>query len=101
MRGVRAAALAAGQRVRAACVRRVGEGFLIPRGFGVAWVRYDRQEAVCLPIPVNVIAAGVRAAWFWAKRGGVTVPGSPTEAYAAGVAAERARWMAYLEDPLG
>lgn len=82
-------------------LRRVGQGEVMPRLYGLAWVRYDAPYAVFMPIPLNLIARGCRVAWMWAKRGGAAVPADPAEAYAAGRRAERARWESWLEDPLG
>lgn len=41
--------------------REVRQGEIIPAWYGVAWVRFDRDVTVCLPMPLNLIAAAARA----------------------------------------
>lgn len=83
-------------------VRRVArQGELLPRGYGVAWVCWNRPEAVCYPIPLNVAAGWAREAWLWFKRGGRDVGNTPAEAYEAGRRDERAQWVGYINDPIG
>lgn len=65
-------------------VRVVRAGDLYPRGYGLAWARWQADECVALPIPLNVLAGLARRGWFWFKRGGVALPNDPAEAYAAG-----------------
>lgn len=60
-----------------------------PRGYGLAWERWDRCVAVCMPIPLNVLAGRARLVWLWLKRGGAPLPMVPSEAYAAGFKAGR------------
>lgn len=50
-----------------ALVRVVPQGQRIPPGFGVAWVRWDTGDAVCMPVPLNIVAATGRRAWAWLK----------------------------------
>jgi hypothetical protein len=50
-----------------ALVRVVAQGFRLPRGFGIAWVRWDTGDAVCMPVPLNVLAAAGRRAWAWVE----------------------------------
>lgn len=38
----------------------------IPVGYGIGWLRWDRDEAVCFPIPFHWIFGGARAAYIWA-----------------------------------
>lgn len=77
-----------------ALVRIVGEGFILPRGFGVAWVRWQDGNAVCMPIPLNIAAAGARRAWFWCRHPAVLAK-DPRQAflqgYQAGLRAGRQR----------
>jgi hypothetical protein len=46
-------------------VRRiVREGEIFPRGYGIAWHRWDLGDAVCYPVPLNwVIAVALRVWW--------------------------------------
>lgn len=48
-------------------VRKATPGYELPRGYGVAWVRWNTCEAVCMPVPLNVLAGLLRAAWAWMK----------------------------------
>ena len=45
--------------------REVDSGALIPRGYGVAWSRFDRDSFVCAPIPLNRLLSHGRAVLFW------------------------------------
>jgi hypothetical protein len=47
----------------------VVEGEMLPRGYGVAWRRWDRHAAVCLPVGVNIIAGWLRAIYQRVRRG--------------------------------
>lgn len=47
--------------------RRVQGGYIIPRGYGIAWVNFVRDEAIAMPIPLNFICGAVRWAWYWLK----------------------------------
>jgi hypothetical protein len=48
-------------------VRKVTPGYMLPCGYGVAWVRWNTCEAVCMPVPFNVVAGALRTAWAWLK----------------------------------
>ena len=48
-------------------VRVVAQGYLMPRGFGVAWIDWKTGNAVCMPVPLNIAAAVGRRAWAWVK----------------------------------
>jgi hypothetical protein len=52
---------------RSLLLRRVHQGYVIPRGYGIAWVRFCSDSAVCMPVPLNLIAGALRRAWFWLK----------------------------------
>ena len=45
----------------------IAEGERLPPGYGVAWYDYDRDCAVCMVVPLNVIAGGMRAAYRWLR----------------------------------
>ena len=47
----------------------VQHGCLLPRFYGVAWLLVYRNAAIAMPIPLNLIAGPIRAAWLWAKSG--------------------------------
>ena len=50
-----------------AYVRVVRQGELLPPWYGVAWVDYARDVAVCMPVPLNAVAGAVRAAYLWVR----------------------------------
>jgi hypothetical protein len=46
----------------------VGDMELMPKGYGIAYMRYDILAAVCYPIPLNVFVHYLRrlwVAWKW------------------------------------
>lgn len=51
----------------------IREGDELPPGYGLAWRCWDRDALVVMPVPLNVLAGGVRAAWHWLKVGAVPV----------------------------
>lgn len=71
-------------------VRKVQYGEMIPRGYGIAWIRYNAPIDVVMPIPFNLVAAAIRRAIGWTKfpRGLVDNPG---EAYRQGLREGRAQ----------
>jgi hypothetical protein len=46
--------------------RLIWQGERYPRGYGMAWLDYQRNAAVCYPIPLNVVMRAVYLAWVWA-----------------------------------
>lgn len=46
---------------------KVEQGQTIPRFYGIAWSARGRDHAWAMPIPLNLVAAYLRAAWLWAK----------------------------------
>jgi|GEM_PF-6171247 hypothetical protein len=64
--------------------RIVREGELMPRFYGIAWRNYFRREAVCFPVPLNVILAFARQAYLWIRLGHVEVSSDPRSAYEQG-----------------
>lgn len=64
--------------------KRVREGCIIPSFYGVAWDEWHKREAVCFPIPLNLIFAFFRAVWIWMRHGWKTCPFNPRDAYAQG-----------------
>lgn len=75
--------------------KRVNQGELIPGWYGVAWVDYERMQAVCYPIPLNIIIAIMRRCLFFLVNPRLLLPGK--------LEAENARLYArlrQLEDTL-
>ncbi len=48
---------------------RLPEGDEIPRGYGVAWRDWSSYRAICMPIPLNLVAGLARRMWFTTMRG--------------------------------
>ena len=46
---------------------RIHEGETYPRWYGLAWIDFVRCEAVCYPIPLNVLARALYLAWVFCK----------------------------------
>jgi hypothetical protein len=65
-------------------VRRIDQGEIIPRGYGIAWLRWGSPHAVIMPVPLNLIAGALRRAWFWGKVPRVLFD-DPRAAYRAGL----------------
>lgn len=46
-------------------IRRLDPGDIPPRGFGLAWRDYMRDQGVVMPVPLNIIVAFFRSLyWF-------------------------------------
>lgn len=43
----------------------IWQGQKFPRGYGMAWLDYRRNAAVCYPIPLNVVMRAVYLVWVW------------------------------------
>lgn len=70
-------------------LKKVSPGFILPRFYGVAHVDWRTGDAVCLPIPFNVIVFWSIETWYWLKRGGRSVKFGAAAAYAQGRHDER------------
>lgn len=66
-------------------VRRIEQGQLIPRFYGIAWHDEFRIAAVLLPVPLNLFVRMTRAIWRFCKYGWRAIPIDPREAYELGV----------------
>ncbi|WP_306393377.1 hypothetical protein [Telluria beijingensis] len=71
-------------------LKKITNGDLIPRYYGIAWFSWQTGGAVCLPLGLNVLAALTRAAYFSVKHAGRIVKACPRDAYAQGVRDGRA-----------
>lgn len=67
-------------------VKRVRQGELLPAFYGVSWVDFASNEAVCLPVGLNLLAATARSVYIWVRYGYRAVYVNPREAYAQGYA---------------
>ena len=43
----------------------VPEGQMRPRGYGIAWIHYDRYGTECFIVPFNFFARWLRSIWFF------------------------------------
>jgi hypothetical protein len=64
--------------------RRRDKGMMLPRGYGIAWVNWEVDEDVCLPVGLNVIAALMRALYFSIRFPKMIAMSAP-DAYAQGL----------------
>ena len=48
-------------------IKRIPEGGLIPRGYGIAWWEDIHMRAVLLPMPLNVVVGWARQGLIWLK----------------------------------
>lgn len=48
---------------RISAFRYASQGEMLPRGYGIAWVEFCTDRAVCLPVPLHIIASFIRTAW--------------------------------------
>ena len=71
-------------------IKRVRPGEMLPPFYGIAWRDYSTYEAVCLPVPLNLIVWVGRNVWAFCKQGAKALPESPREAYEQGVRDGRA-----------
>lgn len=46
----------------------IGENDILPYTHGIAYWRESAMEAVCYPIPFNLIVGWSRAAWIWMRQ---------------------------------
>lgn len=65
-------------------IKRVSEGEILPPFYGVAWVDWLSNSAMCMPVPLNLVAQVLREVWFACKGGWQEVPRNPRAAYAQG-----------------
>lgn len=47
----------------------VQPGNMAPSGYGIAWCRYETGEAVCMPMPLNLIAGAILGTYRWIRGG--------------------------------
>lgn len=43
------------------------QGEEVPRGYGRAWNDYNRDGAICYPVPLNVLFGWSRLVWVWLR----------------------------------
>lgn len=46
--------------------KRVDEGYMLPKGYGLAWEDYATGSAICYPIPLNILLSWCRVVFIWA-----------------------------------
>ncbi len=57
---------------------------MIPPWYGIAWLRYDADVAVCYPLGLNLIIRLFRSAYILMKMAGHGAMQNPREAYLQG-----------------
>ncbi|HEX8885956.1 MAG TPA: hypothetical protein VF797_15820 [Noviherbaspirillum sp.] len=87
-------------------LKRIGQGEMLPPFYGVAWVDFMSRMTICLPVPLNVIAALLRTLWLFLKHGWRAIPVDPRAAYDAGMKAAAGKCMCptcqrFYSAPLG
>lgn len=45
----------------------IDEGEILPRGYGVAYIRWDCRRVVCYPVPINWIVSWTVRAWAFLR----------------------------------
>jgi hypothetical protein len=50
-----------------ALIQYVGEGALMPFGYGIAWRDWRTAGAFYMPVPLNLVVNVVRRAYMWAR----------------------------------
>lgn len=68
-------------------IKTIHRGELIPPFYGVAWSEYTSDSAICLPVPLNLIAALLRSLWMLLKHGWQPVYLSSRDAFHQGLQA--------------
>ena len=46
-------------------IRRIGEGEILPKGWGIAWREWNGFGAMIMPIPINIVVAHIRKIYYW------------------------------------
>jgi hypothetical protein len=77
-------ALAIDRFIHNKLIKTAREGECLPPWYGVVYIEWYRQERVCLPVPLNLIARIVRAAWLFIMHGNEEVRLNPRDAYHQG-----------------
>ena len=65
--------------------KEVHRGEMLPAWYGVAWIRWEADTAVCYPMPFNLVIAVCRALVVWIKYGHCSVYSNARDAYAQGI----------------
>ena len=71
-------------------IKKINQGGLLPRFYGVAWVDWYRDQAICLPLGLNLAAACARNVYYSIKNAGRLVRANPRDAYQQGLRDGRA-----------
>ena len=59
-------------------------GQMLPAYYGIAWHQFDRDIAVCLPVPLNLVVAILRNIYSFIKFGHIRVFANQRDAYRQG-----------------
>ncbi len=80
-------------------VKEIHRGQIIPAFYGIAWMEYTVDRYVCLPIPLNIIAAISRSVYIWLRHGYKPIAIDPRDAYNQGIKFGRNSSMNQLGGP--
>jgi hypothetical protein len=72
-------------------LKTINQGEMLPRFYGLAWVEWHRDGAVCAPVPLNWVIAVARAIWVFATQGTRAISWNPRDAYRQGIRDGRAQ----------
>ena len=71
-------------------IKKIDQGEILPRFYGVAWIDWYRDQAVCLPLGLNLLAGCARNLFYSIKNAGRLVRANPRDAYEQGLRDGRA-----------
>ena len=66
-------------------IKHVKQGEIIPAWYGLSWHSYERNEALCIVMPFNIIASVFRSIYIWMRHGYKPVHSNPRDAYHQGL----------------
>jgi hypothetical protein len=72
------------QLIHQRLIKTAREGECLPPWYGVVYIEWYRQERVCLPVPLNVIARIGRSIWIFLVHGSDEIRVNPRDAYHQG-----------------
>lgn len=65
-------------------VKRIREGEMYPRGYGLAYHKWDAHYSICYPLGINLIVRLGRKFWIWVMSGTAIGNDRIVEAYLKG-----------------
>jgi hypothetical protein len=77
-------ALAIDRFIHNKLIKTARKGQCLPPWYGVVYIEWYRQERVCMPVPLNLMARVVRSAWLFILHGSEEIRVNPRDAYHQG-----------------